>query len=435
MSMQSTLQTGLSGLLANSRTVGTISENIANANTVGYRRNFNHMVTRNAVGSIGETSGSMSVTTTDQVDMMTSGSLITTNSPTDLAIGGPGFFAVSLNPNETNQANYFLTRAGSFLPDANGDLRNAAGYYLAGFPYGLDGTVGTLDRSSFDQMRTVNLGDVTISAGVTGNMSAAGNLPSTETGLTTPGAPYATSAWLYTPLGETQRLGLSWQATATDNVWELSVSDPDENPLGTVTVTFDDSGPLAGSPLTYTGATSTATAPADFAFDATTGIATITLDNGAVPQEIELSLGAPGSFDGITQFAGDFSLTFDRDGSSVGQLTRSEVGADGTLYGIFSNGMRRPLFEVPITVVDNPNGLIEVNGNAYMLTDSSGNFSALRAGSGNAGSLNGGALEASNVDIVQEMTDLIKAQRAFSSNAKVITTTDELMDEITRLKR
>jgi flagellar hook protein FlgE len=76
-----------------------------------------------------------------------------------------------------------------------------------------------------------------------------------------------------------------------------------------------------------------------------------------------------------------------------------------------------------------------VNGNAYMMTDASGSFSAQTAGTGAAGSLNGNALEASNVDIVEEMTDLIKAQRAFSSNAKVITTTDELMDEITRLKR
>jgi flagellar hook protein FlgE len=187
--------------------------------------------------------------------------------------------------------------------------------------------------------------------------------------------------------------------------------------------------------LSYTNITNTATAPADFAFDDATGVATLTVNNGATPQVIDFTIGAPGSFDGITQFAGDFSLNFDRDGSSVGQLSRSEVSADGTLYGIFSNGMRRPLFEIPVTVVDNPNGLVEVNGNAYMMTDASGSFSAQTAGTGAAGSLNGNALEASNVDIVEEMTDLIKAQRAFSSNAKVITTTDELMDEITRLKR
>lgn len=435
MSIQSTLQTGLSGLLANSKTVGTISENIANANTVGYRRNFSHMVTTAASGTSGGSTGPLSVSSHSVIDMANAGSLISSNSPTDMAIGGAGFFNVSLSPNDSNPANYFLTRAGSFLPDENGNLRNAAGYYLAGYPYSLDGTVGAVDRGSFDQMRTVNLGDLAISAGVTTEMSASGNLPSTDTGLATPGAPFATSAWLYTPLGETQRISMSWQPTTAPNEWDLSLTDPDGNPMGSVTVTFSDSGPEAGSPLSYTNVVNSSTAPASFAFDPATGVATMTINNGVTPQVVEMTFGAPGTFDGITQFAGDFGLNFDRDGSSVGQLSRSEVGSDGILYGIFSNGMRRPLFEVPITVVDNPNGLVEVNGNAYMMTDASGSFSALKAGTGTAGSLNGNALEASNVDIVQEMTDLIKAQRAFSSNAKVITTTDELMDEITRLKR
>ncbi|MGC1504525.1 MAG: flagellar hook-basal body complex protein [Sulfitobacter sp.] len=433
MSISSALQTGVSGLQANSKAVGSISENIANSNTVGYRRGFVHMVTTTASG--GNREGVLSVGAVSEKDISSAGGLISTQSPTDLAIGGNGFFTVSINPNDTVATNYLLTRAGSFLPDENGDLRNAAGYYLAGYPYGLDGTIGSVDRSSVDQMETVNIGNINISAGVSTAVVASGNLPSQDTGLVTPGAPFLTSSEIFTSLGASQRIGQSWTPTTTANTWDLELSDQNGAPLGTLTVEFSDSGPDAGSPLTYSAITSTATAPADFAFDAATGIATLTLDNGTTPQVVELELGAPGTFDGITQFAGDFSLSFDRDGSSAGELVRSEISPEGVLFGIFDNGMRRALYEIPVAIVDNPNGLIATKGNAYSLSGETGSFNALQANTSTVGTINAGALEGSNVDIAQEMTDLIKAQRAFSTNAKVITTVDELMEETTRLKR
>ncbi len=154
-----------------------------------------------------------------------------------------------------------------------------------------------------------------------------------------------------------------------------------------------------------------------------------------MPQDVEIKFGAPGTFEGVTQFAGDYSIAFDRDGSSVGELVRTEISEDGTLYGIFDNGLRRAIYEIPVAVVSNPNGLVGVKGNAYRLSGETGTFNALRANSSVVGSINAGALEASNVDIAQEMTELIKAQRAFSTNAKVITTVDDMMDETTRLKR
>lgn len=433
MSISSALQTGVSGLRANSTAVGGISENIANANTVGYRRGFSHMVTTTASGGSG--TGVLSVVAVENIDINESGGLISTNSSTDMAIGGSGFFAVSLNPNETVVTNYALTRAGSFLPDAEGNLVNAAGYYLAGYPYQLDGTLGAVDRSSFAQMETVNIANLSISADVTTQVSVIGNLPSQDTGLTTPGAPFSTSSEFFTSLGASQRLGFSWQPGSTANEWTLSMSDQNGDPLGDVTVTFSDSGPTAGAPLSYSGVTSTATAPAAFAFDPVTGVATVTLNNGATPQVVEVDLGAPGEFTGITQFAGDFSLGFERDGSSVGQILRTEVDEGGTLYGIFDNGLRRALYEIPVASVANPNGLNELKGNAYGLTAEAGSFIALKANTATVGAINAQALESSNVDIAQEMTDLIRVQRAFSTNAKVVTTVDDLMDETTRLKR
>ena len=105
------------------------------------------------------------------------------------------------------------------------------------------------------------------------------------------------------------------------------------------------------------------------------------------------------------------------------------------MYGIFDNGLRRALYEIPLGVVDNPNSLGKRQGNAYQLTGDSGSFHALTAIGGRVGLISSSALEASNVDIAQEMTELIKVQRAFSTNASVITTVDEMMEETSRLKR
>lgn len=433
MSITSALQTGVSGLQANSVAVGGISENIANANTVGYKRGFAHMVTTTASGGSG--SGVLSVIAADQLDIGSAGGLISTGKATDLAVSGNGFFVVSVNPNETVQTNYLLTRAGSFLPDEDGNLVNAAGYYLSGFPYDIDENLGNVDRSSFSTMETVNVGNINLSAQGTTTMSVLGNLPSQETGVATPGSPFVTTSEYFTGLGDSERLEFSWQPTTTANQWDLTISDNVGTALGTVTVTFDDSGATAGAPLSYSGVTSTAVSPAAFSMDTTTGQISLTLDNGTAPQTMTVDLGAPGSFSGVTQFAGDFSQTFDRDGSSVGELTRTEIDESGTLYGVFDNGMRRALYEIPLGVVDNPNGLMENKGNAYQLTGDSGTFQALTAVGGAVGTIASGALEGSNVDIAQEMTDLIQVQRAYSTNATVVTTVDEMMEETARLKR
>jgi flagellar hook protein FlgE len=433
MSITSALQTGVSGLQANSKAVGGISENIANANTVGYKRGFAHMITTTASGS--NNTGVLAVVAQESLQISKAGGLISTESETDLAISGNGFFVVSENPNDPNQANYLLTRAGSFLPDENGDLVNAAGFYLAGFPYDSDGQVVAVDRSSFASMETVNVSKLKLSATATSEATALGNLPSQSTGLATPGAPFTTSSEYFTSLGSTERVTFSWQPSSTDNQWNVSLTDHDGNALGSFDMTFSDSGATSGAPSLYANATNSATAPSSFSLDTTTGVATIVLNNGATPQTMTVSFGAIGSFEGITQFSGDFSQTFTRDGSNLGELIRTEFDTAGTMYGVFDNGMRRALYEVPVGIVENPNGLGERQGNAYQLTGDSGSFQALSATGGRVGVINARALEASNVDIAQEMTDLIKAQRAFSTNASVITTVDEMMDETTRLKR
>ena len=134
MSISSALQTGVSGLKANSNAVGGISENIANANTVGYQRSFAHMITTTASGGNNSNNGVLSVVAEQANEISKAGGLLSTQSETDLAIAGNGFFIVSENAGETTHEKYLLTPAGSFLPAETGYLVNAAGYYLAGFP-------------------------------------------------------------------------------------------------------------------------------------------------------------------------------------------------------------------------------------------------------------------------------------------------------------
>ncbi|WP_109468057.1 flagellar hook protein FlgE [Albibacillus kandeliae] len=435
MSISNAMQTGVSGLLANSASVGNISSNIANANTDGYRRSFSQMVT--SASSSGNVSpGSASVLAVTKNEISVEGATRSTDSDSDLAISGNGFFVVSRSANETSASNYYLTRAGSFTVDDEGNLVNAAGYYLAGYAYNSDGSLGNVDRTTTSDLVTVNVANTSIVGQASTEMSLSGNLASelTGTGADT-GTSYTSSLSFYNSLGAEEKVSVSWTPTTTDNVWTMELSY-DGQSLGTVDVTFSDSSGTAGTPLSYTNVTSNATAPAAFAFDTATGVASVTVANGTTPQSLTISVGSIGESDGITQFSGgDQTVSADVDGYASGTMTRFEIDESGDLYGIFDNGSRRLLYNIPLAVVTNPDGLAMVNGNAYITTASSGNFNLQQANSGTAGTIESGALESSNVELAEELTQLIQTQRAYSSNAKIITTVDEMMDETTNLKR
>ena len=422
MSISNALQVGISGLQANSSKVSTISSNIANANTVGYRRSFSDFVTHNTGD---QQAGVVSKTRSDVDD---AGILQTTGRSTDFAVQGDGFFVVSRNANDPVESNYFLTRAGSFTPDQQGNLLNSAGYYLSGFPTEVDGAVGNVNRTGFGDLQTVNIADYQVPGSPSTRVELAGNVPSQETGRTTPGAPFDSTLRYVNQLGGQAELNLSWQPTATANEWSLTISDPAGANYGSATVAYSDSGPTAGTPQSYTSA--------GLPVDPATGKVTLNINNGATPQPLEIDLGAPGSFAGITQFSGDYAPPrFNDDGAETGSLLRAEMSDNGVLYGVFDNGQRRPLFEIPIANVTNPNEMASVDGNAYVATLESGPVSLNSATTNGLGRVVSGALEQSNVDIAQELTDLIQTQRAYASNAKIITTSDEMLDETLRIKR
>lgn len=439
MSISNAMQSAVSGLGANSKATQKVAQNVANTGTVGYKREFVDLVT--TTGASGS-SGS-GVRAVNNADVRLEGTKMMTSSPTDLAISGEGFFLVSKNPNDPIESNYFFTRAGSFKPDENGNLVNPGGYYLAGFTPDAEGNLGAVDFTSVASVSTVNVGDRGIVAGPTTEISLAGNLPSDETGTGAPTAPFNSTMRYTNALGAVERLTISWQASEdTANLWTATVTGPvnaDGTPgqaYGTVNVTFSDSGATPGAPASFAGVQDpTLVAPAAFVVNPD-GTVEITIDNGQVPQTIELDLGTVGEYDGITQFAGDFSAqNFETDGNEAATIATTEFDDRGILWGVYDNGDRRALYQVPVVTVPNPDGLRLIDGNAYSLTRSSGDMVLNLSGAAGAGTIEDYSLEQSNVDIAKEMTDLIVIQRNYSSNARIITTADEMLQEATNLKR
>jgi len=434
MSISNAMQSGVAGLFANSHKLGRIADNIANANTVGYKRSFVDMVSLTATGA-GSKAVQSSVRSVERTEVDRQGSPLATATATDLAVVGGGFFVASKDPLGAQSSDFVLTRAGSFRPNEDGYLVNSAGYHLFGFPYGADGSLTVGDRNSFSSLQAVKVGDVAMTGSPTTTIGFSGNLPAQQTGLAVPPSAFVSSKEFFSPLGVSQRLNFNWQASATPNTWTLSVTDPAGTTYGSVDVEFNDSGPNAGSPATYSNVVNSALPPALFAFDPLAGRATLTIDNGTVPQVIDVDFGAPGSFTGITQFAGDYAPSMSGDGAASGSLTRVEFADNGTMYGVFDSGVRKALFQIPLGSVANPNGLGRADGNAFRLTKEAGEFALRDAKSGNMGYVASGSLERSNVDIAEELTSLIETQRSYSSNAKTVQTADEMMEETTRLKR
>lgn len=151
---------------------------------------------------------------------------------------------------------------------------------------------------------------------------------------------------------------------------------------------------------------------------------------------MDVFIGTPGGTTGLRQLSASFSPTnITKNGSPVGQLTTVEVDQDGYLKATYDTGFVRTLYQVPVVDVPNPNGLISLDGQAFKISPTSGNFFLWDAGDGPSGSVQGYAREASTTDVAEELTYLISTQRAYSSNAKIIQTVDEMLQETTNIKR
>lgn len=437
MSLFDAINAAVSGLSGQSDALNSIANNIANSSGVGYKETdteFSDMVLNGAANSAADLAGTQ---TTDQIEVAQAGQITSTGNATDIAINGNGFFVVNTASNPAS-GQYLLTQAGSFRPDANGNLVNSAGYYLQGVPLGTDGQPLTAGAgSSLSTLSTVNIANISGASSPTTSMTFNANLPAGDTAYsTTTPTPSQSSITYYDQLGNAQSLTFTFTpeqpaaaGDAATNTWTMQVYDsasstPD-TPIGQATLAFNATGADAGELASVTPASG------EGAYDPTSGTFTVTTGSGL---QLPIQIGALNSASGITQFAGTYTpVTMQANGSAFGVLTGVNVNTQGQVVASFSNGMTRPVYQLELGMVANPDGLSAVSGNAFALSPDAGVPTLYTPGQGPAGTTEGGALEGSNVDIATQLTNMIATQRAYDSNATVVQTGAQMLQTLTQV--
>ncbi|MBO6560001.1 MAG: flagellar hook protein FlgE [Nisaea sp.] len=436
MSVTGGLFAGVASIGAQATAFGIISDNIANSQTVGYKETqarFQTLVTRSPTATAFTPGG---VQTKPITDPSRQGLLQATSSTTDMAVDGNGFFVVNEAPEPGSDDEYFLTRAGAFNTDENGRLVNTAGYYLQGWRTDATGAINNQDtRDLLSSLETVDLSQFGQIANATDDVTINANLPAgSATGTTV-----ITNITIYDSLGFDYLLETTWTKAAAANTWTYDYTLI-RNP-GTVnatsmslggaarTMTFNTDGSLRSVNGTTAGTTNqsaTETLTITRAeFSRSVATATITIDWGTYGQPT-----------GMSQFNGNFETSLlNQDGSGPSALIGVSISEDGLVAANFANGQSRNIYRLPIGTVPSSTELETVNGNAYRVTSTSGDIVLSIPTNGGTGRIQSGALENSTTDIATEFTDLIITQRAYSASTRIITTGDELLDEIIRIKR
>lgn len=487
MSITSSLFSGISGLNALSNAMTVIGDNIANVNTVGFkgsRVTFQDVLSQ----TIGTTSGNAQVgrgtSLADVSGNFAQGSFESTESATDLAIGGEGFFIVR-DPNDEN--NEYFTRAGEFRFDKDGNFVNPAGSIVRGWE--LDAASGQ-DKGTIDD---VTLSSFTSSPDDTGKLRMIVNMDSTSTdnsvganalsgnwdGSDADGDgnyiaenrfEYQTTLKVYDSLGSTHDVTIYFDkgipvAAGQNPTWEYIVTC---NPLEDKRTTVTDNtqlGLLARGTIKFNGSSGELSGEADsITCTLNDGVAadpwTNVLDNNDAtatggyfsfapefiagsPMGVKLDFGTQLS-GGIwandalatTQYATPSTTAFQSaDGYGAGDLQSITVGTDGVITGQYSNGQVIPLFRAALAKFQNEQGLYKVGGNLFRATRLSGEPITGKPGTNGLGSISPNSLEQSNVDIATEFVKMIITQRGFQANSKVITVTDQMLADIINLKR
>ena len=445
MSLFGAMNTAISGLTAQSAAFGNIGDNVANSQTVGFKRvdtQFEDYLT----SSTPSTNESGAVVARPAYANTVQGSIKVTDNPLDLAIAGQGFFTVSKELSSSNGTGTFspqaqYTRTGDFTMDHDGYMVNSAGGVLNGW---LPDSAGVLDTT---KLAPIQVGQAAFSPVATSQVGLVANLPATPAA----GSTVANPLQVYDALGNAQTLQLTWTqqpataAGATPNTWTVRVALPNGTSLGTADVTFGTNG---APPGTISGVGNivggTATTPPGGTVSAGSTYATgapatlqIRPDFGSGPQTITLGLGTFGQGNGLTQYSGtDFSLKgLTQDGAAPGSFSGVTTRANGDIVANYDNGQSRTVARVPLTLFSNPDALQRQDGQSFTATRDSGAPRTLASGSNGAGNLVSRSVEGSNVDIASEFSKLIVAQRAYSANTKMVTTADDLLQQTLDMKR
>ena len=435
MTISSSLSAGVAGLSANANRLATIADNIANSSTNGYKRavtDFHSMVVGESASRY--VAGGVRTSSAKLIDER--GSLVGTSNSTDLAVRGRGFLPVTsyaaVGAGSANLPLSLMT-TGSFRPDADGILVTSSDMVLMGWPADINGVIPTYPRDTSAALQPVK-----ISNGVQG-------APTTKVGM-----PAEPARHLHRRRIGRQSRGCCRSSTTTTSASRRASTSPSprrcrcrRRPPRRTRGTCSSSIAPRARRSAITASPSTTPAPAAARWPASRRIPAApttappaTCRSRCRADTVDIGIGLLNTATGLTQLSDSFvpsSIT--KDGYPVSNLTSVEVDANGYVHAYYESGRSSIIYQIPLIDVPNPNGLAVRDAQTYGLTMESGTMFMWDAGDGPVGEVAGYAQEGSTTDLAGELTSLIQTQRAYSSNAKVIQTVDEMLQETTNIKR
>ena len=429
MTISSSLNAGVMGLNVNATRLATISDNIANSGTYGYKRSdvdFSSLVIDQGASQY----SAGGVRATNYREVTSTGSIVSSANATDITVDGNGMIPVTNLTGVSQNAgerDFMMVPTGGFSPDENGFLRTSSGLFLLGWPTNGNGEVENPSRGSTAGLQPVNT-NIGVSAEATRNINLGVNLPADTAGSTDP---FVLPIDYYDSLGLGQSATMSFEpdttAGAPPNSWNVSITDSAGDPA-TPVASFN----VIFNGQTNGGSIASITAGAGTTYDAGTGQISFDVEGGPM----NAFIGSPNGDTGLSQLGTSFSpYDVSKDGFPVGDVQSVEVTEDGFVEAVYNTGFRRTIYQIPVADVPNPNGMKALGNQAYTTSANSGDIYLWDAGDGPTGTYKGYSLMESNTDVASELTALIETQRAYSSNAKIIQTVDEMLQETTNLKR
>lgn len=453
MSLLGSMTTAISGLAAQARALGHVSDNVANSQTVGFKRvdtNFTSWLTRSTqrLHMPGSVEARPDYTNTVQ------GTIEQVENPLAMAIAGQGFFSVAqATGGQGNDVVFderqFFTRAGDFSMDRDGYMVNGAGYYLEGWRVMAN---GDLDRTNLAPIRISELvynpvptGRIDLAANLPAGIAAApaANLPTAGAAGTNPQV--SSVLQIYDDLGNQRQVTLNWWRVDNDT-WRVRIDTPGSTPGGpgfiAAEVNFGGAvtpGPAAepGTISSITNLANTTSPGAGPHIQGDPAGLSFTADYGFGAQAMQLRLGGWGTPTGLTNYAGtEFGIRdLSQDGVPLGAYSGVSIRENGDVAVNYDNGQTRLIARVPVVAFNDPDRLQRLDGQAFMRTVESGEARVTDAGSNGVGKLVTGSIERSNVDIAAEFSKLILAQRAYTANTRIVTASDEMLQDTINMRR
>lgn len=440
--MMRSMYSAVSGLKVHQTKMDVIGNNIANVNTVGYKRqtvSFQEVFSQAIRGASAPQDG-RGGTNPQQIGLgvnigaintiHTKGPAQRTDNPEDLMIDGEGFFAISADPNYENR---YYTRAGNFTLDRDGNLVTADGYKVLGYTLDENGkATNTVTAIQINRSETV-APTATSEVEIRGNLDS--RIPENtaeDSEEPSEGSVHYSDTIIKDSLGNSYTVTFKFVKGEPDKgepdddnaTWTMNISNVIDNATKTpfdgklefnknIKLKFNPEGKLVDGSIT-------------------SATLSITKDGVTFGKGGDINI----DFSGLTQYANDMDAKpYAQDGNSSGKIEGYSIDASGMVVGVFTNGERKALAQLMLAKFDNPMGLQKNGGNMFVDTRNSGEPQFGLAGSSGYGPIAPGTLEMSNVDLSSEFTDMITTQRGFQANSRVITTSDEMLQELMTIKR